>query len=83
MYNMAGDLVYKKNFGDVNNPRGGGVNIDGGGNCVTTHTNEACWPRVNSYGRTVAPGVYFAVIRFQATEGTRDVCQVVKKILVP
>jgi hypothetical protein len=38
---------------------------------------------VNSYGKTVAPGVYFAVIRFEATEGTRDVCQTVKKILVP
>jgi len=57
--------------------------IDGNDRCVTTHTHEACWPKVNSYGRTVAPGVYFAVIRFEATEGTRDVCQTIKKILIP
>ena len=83
VYNIAGDLVYKKNFGDLNGPRDGGNNIDGNDRCVTTHTHEACWPKVNSYGRTVAPGVYFAVIRFEATEGTRDVCQTIKKILIP
>lgn len=79
MYNLAGDLIYKKDFGN----RGGGDNIDGSGKCVTTQTHEACWPKVNKYGKTVAPGVYFAVIRFEASEGTRDVCQTVKKILVP
>jgi len=79
IYNLAGDLVYKKDFG----VKGGGDNIDGNGKCGVTHTNEACWPRVNTSGRTVAPGVYFAVIRFEANEGTRDVCQTVKKILVP
>ena len=84
MYNIAGDLVYKRNFGDINNPRGSGNNVDGGGGqCSITQSHEACWPKINSYGRTVAPGVYFAVIRFQATEGTRDVCQVIKKILIP
>ena len=83
VYNIAGDLVYKKNFGDLNGPRDGGNNVDGNDRCVTTHTHEACWPKVNSYGRTVAPGVYFAVIRFEATEGTRDVCQTIKKILIP
>jgi flagellar hook assembly protein FlgD len=79
MYNLAGDLVYKKDFGN----RGGGDNVDGSGKCLNTQTHEACWPKVNSYGKTVAPGVYFAVIRFEATEGTRDICQTVKKILVP
>jgi flagellar hook assembly protein FlgD len=79
IYNLAGDLIYKKDYG----VRGAGEDIDGNGKCAVTHTNEACWPRVNTYGRTAAPGVYFAVIRFEATEGTRDVCQVVKKILVP
>ena len=84
MYNIAGDLVYKRDFGDLNNPRESGNNVDGGGGqCSITQSHEACWPKVNSYGRTVAPGVYFAVIRFQATEGTRDVCQVIKKILIP
>ena len=79
MYNLAGDLVYKKDYGN----RGGGDNVDGSGKCVATHTHEACWPKVNGSGNTVAPGVYFAVIRFEASEGTRDVCQTVKKILVP
>ncbi|MDD2806574.1 MAG: hypothetical protein PHV33_13565 [Elusimicrobiales bacterium] len=83
MYNIAGDLVYKRQYGDVNNPRAGGDNIDGNGRCSVTQTHEACWPRVNSYGRTVAPGVYFAVIRFEATDGTKDVCQTIKKILIP
>ena len=79
IYNLAGDLVYKKDYPN----RGGGDNIDGSGQCAVTHSHEACWPKVNTYGRTVAPGVYFAVLRFEASEGTRDVCQVVKKILVP
>ena len=79
IYNLAGDLVYKKDYPN----RGGGDNIDGSGQCAVTHSHEACWPKVNTYGRTVAPGVYFAVLRFEASEGTRDVCQVVKKILIP
>lgn len=83
IYNIAGDLVYKRQYGDVNNPRAGGDNIDGGGRCAVTQTHEACWPRVNSYGRTVAPGVYFAVLRYEATDGTKDVCQTIKKILIP
>ncbi len=83
MYNIAGDLVYKKNFGDLNAPREGGNNVDGSGRCSVTHTDDACWPKVNSYGKTVAPGVYFAVIRYQATDGTRDICQTIKKILIP
>ncbi|PKM98341.1 MAG: hypothetical protein CVU79_03845 [Elusimicrobia bacterium HGW-Elusimicrobia-3] len=83
VYNIAGDLVYKRNYGNEGSPREGGNNIDGSGRCVTTQTHEACWPKVNSSGRTVAPGVYFAVLRFQATDGTRDVCQTVKKILIP
>ena len=83
MYNIAGDLVYKKNFGELNNPRAGGDNIDGSGRCAANPGWEACWPKVNTYGKTVAPGVYFAVIRFQATDGTRDVCQTIKKILIP
>ncbi|MBI5743129.1 MAG: hypothetical protein HY952_01125 [Elusimicrobia bacterium] len=79
LYNLAGDLIYKKDYGIL----GAGDNIDGAGKCLTAHTDRACWPRVNSSGRSVAPGVYFAVIRFEASEGTKSVCQVVKKILVP
>lgn len=40
------------------------------------------WPRVNMQNQPVAPGVYFAVVRFEATSGTKDVCQTVKKIIV-
>ena len=61
----------------------GADNVNGGGKCAVTQTNEACWPKVNSYGAKVAPGVYFAVIRFQATDGSRDICQTIKKILIP
>ncbi|MDT8285914.1 MAG: hypothetical protein RQ748_02290 [Elusimicrobiales bacterium] len=67
MYNLAGDLVYKYDFG-----------AQEGDNTV-----EHPWGRVNTAGKTVAPGVYLAVLRFEATQGTREVCQTVKKILIP
>lgn len=67
MYNLAGDMVYKYDFG-----------AQEGDNTV-----EHSWARVNSAGKTVAPGVYLAVLRFEATQGTREVCQTVKKILIP
>ncbi|HAF94435.1 MAG: hypothetical protein A2021_07610 [Elusimicrobia bacterium GWF2_52_66] len=70
IYNLAGDLVYKHDFGE----KGAGDDPKG---------IVYLWPKVNSYGKTVAGGVYFAVIRFEASSGTRDVCQVVKKILIP
>ena len=79
IYNLAGDLVYKKDYGE----RGTDESINGKDRCETTHTNEACWPKVNMYGRKLAQGVYFAVLRFEATEGSRKVCQTVKKILIP
>ena len=41
MYNIAGDLVYKKNFGDLNAPRDGGNNIDGNNKCSVAQTHEA------------------------------------------
>ncbi|HAH31300.1 MAG TPA: hypothetical protein DCL44_03185 [Elusimicrobia bacterium] len=69
IYNLAGDLIYKHDFG-----------ILGAGSGIT---DKWLWPKVNLAGKAVAGGVYFAVIRFEASEGTRDVCQVVKKILVP
>ncbi|MDQ7772101.1 MAG: hypothetical protein RDU13_01125 [Elusimicrobiales bacterium] len=67
MYNLAGDQVYKYDFGDQE------------GDNILEHS----WPRVNSAGKAVAPGVYLAVLRFEATQGTREVCQTVKKILIP
>lgn len=79
IYNLAGDLVYSKNFGE----KGVGESIDGKDKCVVNHNNEACWPKVNNAGKQIAHGVYFAVLRFESTEGLRKVCQTVKKILIP
>ncbi len=67
LYNLAGDLVYKYDFGAQQ------------GDNEVLHP----WARVNTAGRTVAQGVYLAVLRFEATQGTREVCQTVKKILIP
>ena len=67
MYNLAGDQVYKYDFG-----------AQEGDNAV-----EHFWPRVNMAGAAVAQGVYFVVLRFEATQGTMEICQTVKKILIP
>jgi flagellar hook assembly protein FlgD len=68
IYNLAGDLVYKS--AEFEPPTGW----------------KPCtypWNKTTLAGRTVAPGVYFAVVRFAATQGSREVWQTVKKILVP
>ncbi|HBB66147.1 MAG: hypothetical protein A2X28_04360 [Elusimicrobia bacterium GWA2_56_46] len=67
IYNLAGDLIYRYSSGLL----GGGVDL--------THY----WPRTNSSGRLVAPGVYFAVIRLEGRDGAKGAFQTVKKILVP
>ncbi len=68
IYNVAGDLVYKSaEFEPPTDYK----------KCTIT------WNRTNMAGRAVAPGVYFAVVRFAATQGTSEVWQTVKKILVP
>lgn len=79
IYNLAGDLVYSKNYGKI----GAGSSIDGKGKCNTTHTHPACWPKINNSGKEVARGVYFAVFRFEAADGSKAICQTVKKILIP
>jgi len=79
IYNLAGDLVYSKDYGK----RGADESINGKGKCNASHTHEACWPKVNNSGRELARGVYFAVLRFEAAEGSKAVCQTVKKILIP
>ena len=79
IYNLAGDLVYSRDYGK----RGADESINGKGKCVAAHTHEACWPKVNNSGREVARGVYFAVLRFEAAEGSKAICQTVKKILIP
>ena len=73
VYNIAGDLIFKNKF--ENQP--GDSNVPGA--CKGYY----CWPKTNLSGRTVTHGVYYYVLRFEATEGTREVCQVTKKILIP
>ena len=79
IYNIAGELVYSKNYGK----RGADESINGKGKCGVTHTHEACWTKVNNSGQELARGVYFAVLRFEAADGSKSVCQTVKKILIP
>lgn len=68
IYNVAGDLVYKS--AEFEPP-------------TDYKKCTIAWNRTNMSGRAVAPGVYFAVVRFAATQGTGDVWQTVKKILIP
>lgn len=80
IYNVAGDMVYSKNYGR----RGSDESINGKGKCSeTNHTHEACWPGVNNSGKKLARGVYYAVLRFEAADGSKAICQTVKKILIP
>ena len=79
IYNIAGELVYSRDYGK----KGADESINGKGKCSVTHTHEACWTKVNNSGQELARGVYFAVLRFEAADGSKSVCQTVKKILIP
>jgi flagellar hook assembly protein FlgD len=68
IYNLAGDLVYKS--AEFEPP-------------TDYKKCTFAWNKTNIGGRTVAPGVYFAVVRFSATQGTGETWQTVKKILIP
>ena len=68
IYNLTGDLVYK-----YNSP----------GLLEKGTVKVLVWPKTNSAGKLVAPGVYFAVIRLEARDGSKGAFQIVKKILVP
>ncbi|MFA6582751.1 MAG: FlgD immunoglobulin-like domain containing protein [Elusimicrobiaceae bacterium] len=70
LYNLAGDLVYQYDWG-YQTPSSSYPNL------------EHIWRRVNASGRAVARGVYFAVLELKSTQGNRQVCQTVKKILIP
>ncbi|MFA6433178.1 MAG: hypothetical protein WCW52_00635 [Elusimicrobiales bacterium] len=67
IYNLTGDLIYRYSSGLL------GGEVD--------HT--VLWPRTNTAGKQVAPGVYFAVIRLEGRDGAKGAFQTVKKILVP
>jgi hypothetical protein len=67
IYNLTGDLIYKYSSG-----------LLGGGDEIKHY-----WPRTNTAGKLVVPGVYFAVIRLEGRDGSKGTFQTVKKILVP
>ena len=70
LYTIAGQLVLSKNFGEI----------------PASYQNGPItyvWSKVNQGGRTVARGLYYAVIRVEETEGGANVLQTVKKVLVP
>lgn len=70
LFNVAGDLVYENDLG-YQVPSSTYPNI------------EIVWDRSNGKGNKVARGVYFAVMRLQASQGAKQTCQTVKKILIP
>jgi len=77
IYNLAGDRVYSKNFTGLAGDSY--VNCDG----ACGPDDGFLWDKKNSAGKTVAPGVYIAVLRYEATGGAKDICQIRKKILIP
>lgn len=77
IYNLAGDRVYSKDFT--------GLAGDSYVNCtgVCGPNDGFVWDKKNSAGKQVASGVYIAVLRYEATGGAKDICQIRKKILIP
>jgi flagellar hook assembly protein FlgD len=71
LYNIAGDLVLEKDFGQQ------APSFSSGGPLTYV------WSRVNQSGRQVARGLYFAVVRCEATLGGKSVLQTTKKVLIP
>ena len=56
LYNIAGEIVFEKDFGEVAPAYQAGA---------LTYV----WSKVNSGGRQVARGLYYAVIRLEDSEG--------------
>ncbi|MCX5790170.1 MAG: hypothetical protein NTX64_16930 [Elusimicrobia bacterium] len=70
IYNLAGELVYNKDFG----AQAADTYVDNG---------AFLWAKVNNFGRPLARGPYFVLIREDETLGARNVLQTIKKILIP
>lgn len=70
LFTISGELVLDKNFGEI-------------APSYQSGPTTFAWGKVNSAGRSVGRGLYFAVVRLDETEGGRSVLQTVKKILVP
>jgi flagellar hook assembly protein FlgD len=70
LYTVAGQLILTHDFGDQ----------------APSFQNGPItwvWSKANQSGRTIARGIYYAVIRIEETEGGGNVLQTVKKVLVP
>ncbi|MFA6030658.1 MAG: hypothetical protein WC969_12445 [Elusimicrobiota bacterium] len=67
IYNLAGEYVFNREFG---------------AQASDTYVDFA-WTKTNNAGRTVAPGVYFLLIREDPTRGERTPLQSVRKVLIP
>lgn len=70
LYTISGQLVLDQQFGDQPASYQNGPLV-------------YIWNKVNQGGRTIARGLYYAVIRVEETEGGGTVFQTVKKVLVP
>jgi len=71
LYNIAGQLVFDKDFGEQ------------APSFSSSGAIQFTWNRVNASGRQVARGVYYAVIRAEETLGGKQVLQTTKKFLIP
>jgi flagellar hook assembly protein FlgD len=70
LYTIAGQLVLSQDFGSQ----------------PASYQNGPytyVWNKVNQSGRTIARGLYYAVIRIEETLGGGNVLQTVKKVMVP
>ena len=70
IYNVAGQLVYEKDFGEQ-------------APSYQSGPLRFAWAKNNEAGRPVARGIYYAVIRVNETLGGTNVLQTVRKFLLP
>lgn len=70
IYNIAGELVLQQDLGQVAPSFiSGNLNFN--------------WAKVNQGGRSIARGMYYAVVRIEETLGGKGVLQTSKRILIP
>ncbi|MBI4377200.1 MAG: hypothetical protein HY549_12220 [Elusimicrobia bacterium] len=70
IYNIAGDLVIQKDFGEQ-------------APSFSASPVTFVWNKTNQSGRGVARGIYYAVVRVEETFGGKNILQTVKKVLIP
>ena len=91
VYNLNGEKVYS--YTSRNKwPNGIGVlqegmclsgsnNFKGGNMCEVDSALN--WAKTNLKGEKLAPGLYFATFKFTSRQGTKELCQFRKKIIIP